>query len=175
MYGVVVEDEFGISGTTAAALARRGSRRAFFIPIHLQPIYYELFAGSGSRGGGLCQRGLPALGRDPHRGRGGYVCQAVAEVQRSRMIRFRPGSENVRRYVLDCVDRAGSLAAYVGRFERDFALLRGSSRVATSNGTTALHLCLATLGIGRGRVLVPDLTFVSTANVVRYTGATPCW
>ena len=46
--------------------------------------------------------------------------------------------------------------------------------VATSNGTTALHLCLATLEIGAGdEVLVPDLTFVSTANVVRYTGATP--
>ena len=46
--------------------------------------------------------------------------------------------------------------------------------MATSNGTTALHLCLATLGIGPGdEVLVPDLTFVSTANVVRYTGATP--
>ena len=46
--------------------------------------------------------------------------------------------------------------------------------MATSNGTTALHLCLATLEIGPGdEVLVPDLTFVSTANVVRYAGATP--
>jgi perosamine synthetase len=46
--------------------------------------------------------------------------------------------------------------------------------VATSNGTTALHLALATLQIGPGdEVLVPDLTFVATANVVRYTGATP--
>ena len=86
-------------------------------------------------------------------------------------------SENVRRYVLDCVDSGwiSSLGQYVGRFERDFATFcEARHAVATSNGTTALHLCLATLEIGPGdEVLVPDLTFVSTANVVRYTGATP--
>jgi perosamine synthetase len=86
-------------------------------------------------------------------------------------------SENVRRYVLDCVDSGwiSSLGHYVQRFERDFATFcEARAGVATSNGTTALHLCLVTLGIGPGdEVLVPDLTFVSTANVVRYTGATP--
>lgn len=45
--------------------------------------------------------------------------------------------------------------------------------LACSSGTTALHLTLAALGIGPGdEVLVPDLTFVATANAVRYTGAT---
>ncbi len=86
-------------------------------------------------------------------------------------------SDNVRRYVLDCVDSGwiSSLGEYVGRFERDFArFCEARYAVATSNGTTALHLALATLGIGRGdEVLVPDLTFVATANVVRYTEATP--
>jgi perosamine synthetase len=86
-------------------------------------------------------------------------------------------SENARRYVLDCVDSGwiSSLGEYVGRFEKSFAVFcEARHAVATSNGTTALHLCLATLGIGPGdEVLVPDLTFVSTANVVRYTGATP--
>ena len=86
-------------------------------------------------------------------------------------------SENVRRYVLDCVDTGwiSSLGEYVPRFERDFArFCEAPHAVATSNGTTALHLALATLGIGPGdEVLVPDLTFVATANVVRYTGATP--
>jgi perosamine synthetase len=86
-------------------------------------------------------------------------------------------TENARRYVLDCVDSGwiSSLGEYVARFERDFAAFcEAGHGVATSNGTTALHLCLATLGIGAGdEVLVPDLTFVSTANVVRYTGATP--
>jgi len=86
-------------------------------------------------------------------------------------------SENARRYVLDCVDSGwiSSLGEYVGRFERDFAAFcEARHAVATSSGTTALHLCLVTLGIGPGdEVLVPDLTFVSTANVVRYTGAAP--
>jgi perosamine synthetase len=86
-------------------------------------------------------------------------------------------SENVRRYVLDCVDSGwiSSLGAYVGRFEREFArFCEAEHAVATSNGTTALHLALATVGVGPGdEVLVPDLTFVATANVVRYTGATP--
>lgn len=46
--------------------------------------------------------------------------------------------------------------------------------VAVTSGTAALHLALLTLGIGpRHRVLVPTLTFVATANVVRYVGAEP--
>jgi perosamine synthetase len=86
-------------------------------------------------------------------------------------------SDNVRRYVLDCVDSGwiSSLGEYVGRFEREFArFCEAEHGIATSNGTTALHLALATLGIGPGdEVLVPDLTFIATANVVRYAGATP--
>jgi len=86
-------------------------------------------------------------------------------------------SENVRRYVLDCIDSGwiSSLGEYVGRFEREFArFCEAAHGVGTSNGTAALHLALASLGIGPGdEVLVPDLTFVATANAVRYTGATP--
>ena len=41
--------------------------------------------------------------------------------------------------------------------------------MACSNGTTALHLALATLGVGRGdEVIVPATTFVATANAVRF-------
>ena len=46
--------------------------------------------------------------------------------------------------------------------------------VAVSNGTAALHLCLAAFGIGKGdEVLVPSLTFISTVNAIRYLGASP--
>jgi len=46
--------------------------------------------------------------------------------------------------------------------------------VACSSGTAALHLALVAAGIGPGdEVLVPDLSYVSTANAVSYTGATP--
>ena len=46
--------------------------------------------------------------------------------------------------------------------------------LAVTSGTAALHLGLLALGIGPGDiVIVPTLTFISTANVVRYVGATP--
>lgn len=65
--------------------------------------------------------------------------------------------------------------AEVAAFEHELGYHFGHSHaVACSSGTTALHLALAALGIGVGdEVLVPDFTFVATANAVRYTGATP--
>jgi perosamine synthetase len=82
-------------------------------------------------------------------------------------------------YVTDCV-RSGwvsSLGEYVRRFEREFAAYCGVRYgVATHNGTVALHLALAALGIGPGdEVILPTLTFVATANAVAYTGATPAF
>lgn len=46
--------------------------------------------------------------------------------------------------------------------------------IAVSNCTVALHLALAALDIGPGdEVICPSLTFVATANAIRYVGATP--
>jgi len=46
--------------------------------------------------------------------------------------------------------------------------------VAVSNCTAALHLALVLAGIGQGdEVILPSMTFVATANAVRYVGATP--
>ncbi len=46
--------------------------------------------------------------------------------------------------------------------------------VALSSGTAALHAALVAIGIGPGdEVIVPAITFVATANVVIYCGATP--
>jgi perosamine synthetase len=84
---------------------------------------------------------------------------------------------NERKYVLDCLDSSwiSSNGAYIAAFEQAFAAFCGTAfAVACCNGTVALHLALAALGIGRGdEVIVPSLTFVATANAVRYTGATP--
>lgn len=85
MYGVVVEDEFGISrDELRQRLARRGiETRTFFIPIHLQPIYYETFRGQRFPvAEELCQRGLylPS-GATLTEAEVAYVCQAVAEVR----------------------------------------------------------------------------------------------
>jgi len=66
-----------------------------------------------------------------------------------------------------------SRGPFVDEFERRFSSTMGVRHgVAVSNGTAALHLALAALGIGRDcDVLVPSLTFVATANAVTYTGA----
>lgn len=68
-----------------------------------------------------------------------------------------------------------STGKYVTRFEKNFSEYCGMQYgVATSNGTTALHLALQALGVGAGdEVIVPDLTFAATINAVIYTGATP--
>lgn len=61
----------------------------------------------------------------------------------------------------------------VDAFEADFAAATGAKHaVACSNGTTALHLVLAGLGIGAGDVcIVPAITFMATANAALYCGA----
>lgn len=68
-----------------------------------------------------------------------------------------------------------SLGPYIELFEKEFAAFCNTKYALTvSNGTTALHLALSAYGIERGdEVIVPDLTFVATANAVSYTGATP--
>jgi perosamine synthetase len=68
-----------------------------------------------------------------------------------------------------------SRGEFIERFERAFADFCGVRHaVATNNGTTALHLALAALGLGPGdEVLVPSLTYIATANCVAYCGASP--
>ncbi|MCA9540887.1 MAG: DegT/DnrJ/EryC1/StrS aminotransferase family protein [Myxococcales bacterium] len=63
----------------------------------------------------------------------------------------------------------------VRQFEQKFAAFTGAAdAVACTSCTTALHLALAAAGIGPGdEVLVPSFTWVATANVVLYCGATP--
>jgi len=63
----------------------------------------------------------------------------------------------------------------VAEFEVAFAARHSVAHgVATTSGTTALHLALAALGIGPGdEVIVPAFTWVATANAVLYVGATP--
>lgn len=64
---------------------------------------------------------------------------------------------------------------FTRRFERQFAEMVGAPyAVAVTSGTTAIFLGLAACGVGHGdEVLVPDLTFIATANAVHLAGATP--
>jgi dTDP-4-amino-4,6-dideoxygalactose transaminase len=68
-----------------------------------------------------------------------------------------------------------SMGPQVKAVEDEFAKhLNIKYTVTVSNCTAALHLALLILGIGDGdEVIVPSLTFVATANAVRYVGATP--
>jgi perosamine synthetase len=68
-----------------------------------------------------------------------------------------------------------TMGPMVDRFERALAdWLNVPYARAVSNGTAALHLALLALGIGPGdEVIIPSLTFVATANAVRYCGAQP--
>jgi dTDP-4-amino-4,6-dideoxygalactose transaminase len=78
-------------------------------------------------------------------------------------------------YVADAVKSGwvSSIGKYVEQFETMFATFCGTRyALAVSNGTTGLHLALVSAGIKSGdEVIIPDLTFIATANAVTYTGA----
>jgi perosamine synthetase len=80
-------------------------------------------------------------------------------------------------YAVDAIRSSwiSSTGVYVDRFEREFAEACGTrSAIAVANGTIALHLALLALGVRPGdEVLVPALTYVATANAVRYVGGEP--
>lgn len=61
------------------------------------------------------------------------------------------------------------------RFERAVAVKLGAKHaVAVTSGTTAIFAALMAAGVGRGdEVIIPDLTFIATANAVTLTGAVP--
>jgi perosamine synthetase len=84
---------------------------------------------------------------------------------------------NEERYVVDAIRSSwiSSTGVYVDRFEREFAEACGTrSAISVANGTVALHLALLALGVSPGdEVLVPALTYVATANAVRYVGGEP--
>jgi perosamine synthetase len=63
----------------------------------------------------------------------------------------------------------------VQEFERAYAFYCGVKHaIATSNGTTALHAALLSVGIGPGdEVIVPSFTFIATATTVSMCGASP--
>lgn len=81
------------------------------------------------------------------------------------------------RYLLEAFRSSwiSSTGQFVERFEREFAALCGTrAAIAVANGTVALHLALLALDVGPGdEVLVPSLTYIATANAVRYVGAEP--
>jgi dTDP-4-amino-4,6-dideoxygalactose transaminase len=68
-----------------------------------------------------------------------------------------------------------TMGSVTQEFEQAFAAYVGAKHaIAVTNATAALHLACVAAGLGPGNeALVPSLTFVATANAIRYTGATP--
>lgn len=80
-------------------------------------------------------------------------------------------------YVTDAVKSTwiSSLGKYIDRFESEFAeFCETRFAVCVSNGTVAIQLALTAHGIGPGdEVIMPNLSFIATANAVLHTGAKP--
>jgi len=80
-------------------------------------------------------------------------------------------------YVVDCIKTnwISSKGKYVEEFEDKFAKYCGCKYgITTTNGTTALHLALVSLGVGKGdEVIIPAFTMIATAFAVIYCGAKP--
>jgi dTDP-4-amino-4,6-dideoxygalactose transaminase len=68
-----------------------------------------------------------------------------------------------------------SMGEQTQNFEQEFAAFIGAKHaIAVTNGTAALHLACVAVGLKpKEEVILPSLTFVATANAVRYTGAIP--
>lgn len=84
---------------------------------------------------------------------------------------------NEKKYLSECIDSTfvSSVGTYVDRFEKEFALCVGSKyAIATVNGTAALHISLALMGVdGSSEVITQPLTFIATCNAIAYCGAKP--
>ena len=80
-------------------------------------------------------------------------------------------------YVAECMATSwiSSIGRFITEFEASFATFCGVKHaIAANNGTTALHLALVGLDLQPGdEVIVPDLTYIASANAVTYCGAKP--
>lgn len=80
-------------------------------------------------------------------------------------------------YAIDCLKSnwISSKGKYIDEFEKRFANYCDCKYgISTTSGTTALHLALASLGIGSGdEVIIPTFTMIATAFAIIYTGARP--
>lgn len=84
---------------------------------------------------------------------------------------------NEWKYIKDCLDTGwvSSVGSYVDEFEKLNANFAGTKyAVATSSGTTALHICLILKGVKESDlVITQNITFVATLNAIKYTSADP--
>ena len=86
-------------------------------------------------------------------------------------------SGNEKKYLNECIDSTfvSSVGKFVDEFENKIASYTGAKyAIATSNGTSALHISLLISGVESGdEVITQPLTFVATCNAISYCNASP--
>lgn len=86
-------------------------------------------------------------------------------------------SGNEWKYIKECLDTGwvSSAGKYIDKFEKEICRFSGSKyAIACVNGTSALQIALIIAGVlPNDEVIVPTITFIATANVVRYLRAEP--
>src|SRR5262249_39071858 len=84
---------------------------------------------------------------------------------------------NEKRYLAECIDTGwiSSEGPYVTRFENEMAARLGRRHgIAVANGSVALDVAVAALGIGAGdEVILPTFTIISCVAAIVRAGATP--
>ena len=82
-----------------------------------------------------------------------------------------------KKYLNECI--SSGYVSYVGKFVKLFEnkickFTKSKYAVALVNGTSALHILLTYFKINNeDEVLLPSLTFVATANAIKYCNANP--
>ena len=84
---------------------------------------------------------------------------------------------NEKKYLKDCIDTTfvSSIGKYVDKFEKKIAKYTGAKyAVATTNGTSALHVSLILAGVGQDdEVITQPLNFIASCNAISYCKAKP--
>lgn len=84
---------------------------------------------------------------------------------------------NEKKYLNECIDSTfvSSVGKFVDQFEVNIAKYTGAKHaIATSNGTSALHIGLLMAGVTKDdEVITQPLTFIATCNAISYIGAHP--
>lgn len=84
---------------------------------------------------------------------------------------------NEKKYLKDCIDTTfvSSIGKYVDKFEKKIAKYTGAKyAVATTNGTSALHVSLILAGVEQDdEVITQPLNFIASCNAISYCNAKP--
>ena len=84
---------------------------------------------------------------------------------------------NEKKYLNECIDQnqVSTIGNFIPKFEKELnTIINTKYTIATINGTAALQVALRIVGVEKNNeVITQALTFVATANAIKYLGAEP--